>query len=127
MNIKKRIFLLAIGSLLLCLLATIVEAQFKFARRAYDRFILDNQNHYLTCADLPTKNEVEMTVEGHKDVVQRIQQVAPGSVGVEIDSLTCEGKADLVIWYGNHEQRVAIERILGGDTFFGIPYRLQNR
>ena len=116
-----------IGLLLTCVILTIVEAQLKIVRRGYDHFIMDNRNHYLSCRDLPAKIEVERIVEQHRDVIQRIQQVAPGFVGVEIDSLTCEGKADLLIWYGTHEQRVAIEQIIAGDTFFGIPYRLQNR
>lgn len=116
--------MLAIGLLLVC---AIVEWQFKVVQRAYDHFILDNRNHYLSCSDLPTRLEVERIVKGHGDAIQQIEQVAPGFVGLEIDSLTCEGKADLLIWYGNHEQRIAIEEIIAGDTFFGIPYRLQNR
>lgn len=96
-------------------------------QRGYDNFILDNRNHYLSCNDLPTKGEVERIVEQHEDAIQKIQQIAPGFVGVEIDSLTCEGKADLLIWYGTHQQRLTIEEIIAGDTFFGVPYRLQNR
>ena len=111
----------------MCAIATMVELQFKVLRRAYDYFILDNRNHYLSCQDLPPRIEVERIMEQHSDVIQQIQRVAPGFVGVEIDSLTCEGKADLLIWYGTHQQRVAIEQIIAGDTFFGIPYRLQNR
>lgn len=103
-----------------------VEAQFKVLRRVYDDYVLDNQNHYLPCKDLPTKIEVERIVAQHQDIIQQIEQVAPGFVGVEIDSSACEGKADLLIWYGSHQQRIAIEKIIGGNTFFGIPYRLRN-
>jgi hypothetical protein len=116
-----------IGLFLICMLAIILEMQFKVLRRGYDDFIMDNRNHYLSCQDLPTRVEVENVVAAHRDVIQQIEQVAPGSVGVEIDSLTCEGKADLLIWYGTHLQRVAIEQIIAGETFLGIPYRLQNR
>jgi hypothetical protein len=123
-RLLKSISLLLIGLLLTC---AIVEWQFKVIRRAYDDFVMDNRNHYLSCQDLPTKLEVEKIVEQHQDVIQQIEQVEPGFVDVEIDSLTCEGKADLVISYGTHEQRIAIEKIIAGDTFFGIPYRLRNR
>jgi len=126
-KMRKNIFLLVIGLLLICTMATIVETRFKVVQRGYDNFVLDNRNHYLSCKELPAKIEVERIVEQHGDVIQEIQQVAPGFVGVEIDSLTCDGKADLLIWYGTHPQRIAIEKIIGGDTFFGIPYRLQNR
>ena len=126
-KVRKNISLLIIGLALLCAIAIMVELQFKVLRRAYDHFILDNRNHYLSCQNLPPRSEVERNMEQHRDVIQQIQQVAPGFVGVEIDSLTCEGKADLLIWYGTHEQRIAIEEIIDDDTFFGIPYRLQNR
>jgi hypothetical protein len=126
-KLHRNIFLQVIGLLLLCALAIFVEMQFKIVQRGYDNFVLDNRNHYLPCQDLPTKIEVERIVAQHKDVIQQIQQIAPGFTGIEIDSSNCEGKADLLIWYGTHEQRVAIEKIINGDTFFGIPYRLQNR
>lgn len=124
---RKTISPLTIALLLTCVITIIVELQFRVIRRAYDQFILDNRNHYLACTELPTKAEVEKVVEQHRDVIQQLRQVAPGFVGTEIDYSTCEGKADLLIWYGTHEQRVAIEEIIGDDTFFGIPYRLQNR
>lgn len=116
-----------IGIFFISAMGVIVEAQFKIFRRAYDNYVLDNRNHYLPCRDLPAKTEVESIVEQHQGVIQQIEQVAPGFVGIEIDSSTCEGKADLLIWYGSHQQRIAIEKVINGDTFFGIPYRLQNR
>ena len=126
-SLRKHVVLLIVGVLLTCVTGVIVETRLNVLQRAYDNFIMDNRNHYLACKDLPGKVEVERILEQHGDVVQQIQQVAPGSVDVEIDSWTCEGKADLLIWYGSHQQRLAIEKIIAGDTFFGIPYRLQNR
>ena len=124
---QKRIFRLLLGLLFICSIVAVLEARFKIVQRGYDNFVLDNRNHYLPCRELPTQAEVEGIVAQHQDIIQQIQQVATGSVGVEIDSSMCEGKADLLIWYGTHGQRVAIEEIIAGDTFFGIPYRLQNR
>jgi len=126
-SLRKNVVLLIVGLLLTCVTAVIVETRFKVLERAFDNFIMDNRNHYLACKDLPGRIEVERILAQHLDVIQHIQQVAPGFVGVETDSMTCEGKADLLIWYGTHEQRVAIEKIIADDTFFGIPYRLQNR
>ena len=116
-----------VGLLIICLIAVALETQFKDIQRAYDELVLDNRNHYLSCQELPTKLEVERTLEQHKDIVQKIEQIAPGFVGVEMGSLSCRGKADLLIWYGTHQQRLTIEKIIDGDTFFGVPYRLQNR
>ena len=126
-RVRKDVFLFVIGVVFICAMCATAEAQFKVLRRAYDNYVLDNQNHYLACKDLPTKTEVERTIEQHQDVIQQIEQLAPGFVGVEIDSSTCEGKADLLIWYGSHQQRMEIEKIIDRDTFFEIPYRLQNR
>ena len=43
-------------------------------------------------------------------------------------SLEClnTGKGDIEISYPSHKDRVIIEKIIGADTFFGIPYRLRN-
>ena len=109
-KLQRDAFLLMIGVVLTCVTATILEARFKVLQRGYDHFVLDNRDHYLSCQDLPTKVEVENIVEQYKDVIQQIEQVAPGFVGIEIDSLTCDGKADLLIWYGTHQQRIAIEK-----------------
>ena len=109
-----------------CLSLIVVEAQTKVLRRMIDDLVYDNKNHYLPCEKLPTEAEVRKIVQEHQDVVQAIEQVNAGFVGMEIQP-SCAGKADLLIWYASHENRLEIERIIGGDTFFGIPYRLNNR
>ena len=126
-NLRKNAPPLIIGFFLLCALGILLETRFRLVQRGYDNFILDNRNHYLSCEDLPATADVEIIVEQHRDIMQQIRDVAPDFVDVEVDSATCEGKADLLIRYGTHQQRIAIEEIIGGDTFFGIPYRLQNR
>jgi hypothetical protein len=109
-----------------CLSLVVMEAQTKVLRRMIDDLVYDNKNHYLSCEKLPTEAEVRKIVQEHLDVVHAIEQVDAGFVGVEIHP-SCAGKADLLIWYASHENRVEIERIIGGDTFFGIPYQLNNR
>ncbi len=124
---KKIIFSLLVFLAIACLAAIAIESQTQAIRRLYDNFILDNENHYLTCEELPPEAEVRAVLERHQDVVQTIEGVNPGNVGVDIDSLSCPDKADLVIWYATHQNRLAIERIIGSGTFFGVPFRLQNR
>ena len=126
-KLQKYISVLILGLLFVCGFAVIVEARFKVMQRVYDHFVLDNRNHYLPCTDLPAKADVDRVLDQHADAIRQIQNIAPGFVGVEVDSSTCKGKADLLIWYGTHEQRIAIERIINDETFFGIPYRLENR
>jgi len=111
----------------LCLGALFVEAQTKIIRRAYDNFVLDNKNHYLPCEKLPTGAEVSKIVQEHRDIIHLLEQVNPGFVEVDIDMAICPGKADLLISYASHQDRMVIESIISGNTFFGVPYRLQNR
>lgn len=112
--------------LTLCLGALFVEIQTRIVRSAFDNLIYDNKNHYLSCDELPTEAEVDRVVQEHQNVIEAIEQVNPGFVGVEIEP-SCAGKADLLIWYASHANRLEIETIIGADTFFGIPYRLNNR
>ncbi len=126
------ILLLAVS--LLCLGMFLLEAQTHLVRRAITDLVYDNRNHYLPCEKLPAENEVRRVLAERQEVIRQIEMVNPGSVGVEIGT-SCPGKADLVIWYASHENRLAIEAILADttgagsteETFFGIPYRLQNR
>jgi hypothetical protein len=112
---------------LACLGVYFVEAQTKILHRALDNFVYDNENHYLPCDELPTEVEVRAVVQAHQDVIRAIEAVGPGFIGVEVDTFTCPGKADLLIWYGTHQDRLDIKAIIDADTFFGIPYRMNNR
>ena len=114
-------------ALILCMGLAIIELQTKFLRKTYDDLILDNRNHYLSCDKLPAEPETRQVMEAHQDVIEKIEQINPGFVGVEIDTSTCPGRADLLFWYGTHEDRLRIERMIADDTFFEVPYRLQNR
>jgi hypothetical protein len=113
--------------LILCVGIWILEAQTTFFRRAYDEIVLDNRNHYLSCEQQPVEAEVKRVMDEHQDVIKKIEQINPGFVGVEMETSICPGKADLLFWYGTHEDRLLIEDIIAGETFYGIPYRLQNR
>ena len=110
-----------------CMGVILIESQTNIFRRLYDDVILDNKGHYLSCDELPTEAEVLAILDHHQDTIHVIENIDPGLVGVEVDSSTCPGRADLVIWYASHKNRLEIEKIIGNDTFFGLPYRLQNR
>jgi hypothetical protein len=105
----------------------ILESRTNFLKSIYDNVILDSRNHYLSCAQLPYEDEVRRVMEAHQDTIKKIGQIKPGFVGVEMDTSACPGKADILFWYGTHKDRLRIENIINADTFYGIPYRLQNR
>ena len=113
--------------LVLLLIFVIIESQTKIIRRLYDNILYDNQNHYLPCSKLPDEAFVNDVLAVHQDIIQEILEVDPGNTGYEVDTITCPGKADLIIWYASHRDRVAIQKILIDNSFFGVPLRLQNR
>jgi hypothetical protein len=125
MRKRTTTFFLAIV-ILLCLGTIFLETQAKILRRAIDDLVYDSRNHYLPCEQLPTEAEVRQVVEAHADVIQQIEQVDPGNVEVMINTRGCPGKADLLIGYPSHQDRLDIEAIIASETFYGIPYRLLN-
>ncbi|RPI93630.1 MAG: hypothetical protein EHM40_09235 [Chloroflexi bacterium] len=111
----------------LMIIVVAIESQTKIIRRLYDDMVMDNKNHYLSCDQLPSVSEVTSIIEKHRDTIEQIEQINPDQAGVEMDSLSCPGKADIVIWYASHADRIKIEQLIDGETFFGAPFRLQNR
>lgn len=126
--IRKLVTALSVIVILTIVCGGLALALFKsnFVRGLYNELVLDSKDHFLSCDELPSVAEVEQIVDSHQETIDKIKQVNPGSVFVEIDTATCPGKADIVILYGTHQNRLAIEQIIGGDTFFGVPYRLGN-
>ena len=129
MNHRRRsvvVIMVVLAVLVACLAVLIIEPQTRFIRRLVDDALYDNRYHYLPCEQLPSLAEVERVLEEHQDVIRQIEAVNPGLVGVDV--MTCgAGNADLTFWYASHRDRVAIEQIIGDDTFFGMPYNLNNR
>ena len=127
MSKSARLSLITLAlAFVLCSGVWIVESRTNFFRKIYDDVVLDNRNHYLSCDQLPSEDEVRQMMEIHQDVIEKIERINPGLVGTEIDTSVCSGKADILFWYGTHQDRLLIESIIGDDTFYGIPYRLEN-
>lgn len=124
MKLLKKLSIVLI--IICCSVTLLVLIRTKLILRMYDNLILDSKNHYLPCEELPSVARVEQVVKEYQDVIRKIEQVNPGFVGIEIHE-NCTGKADIVIWYASHRDRVKIEKIINSETFFGIPYRLHNR
>jgi hypothetical protein len=119
---------------LVLLAVTVVVALCLFAgppivRRAaalfYERS-MGNKEHFLGCADLPAVEDVEQALLAHQDVIERLEQVNSGHIVIYADRSRCPGKADIVILFATLEDSLAIRRIIGGDIFFGVPYRMYN-
>lgn len=125
-RVQLPIFTAVVVLVAACVGVLILEAQTKMMRRWIDDVIYDNQNHYLDCEQLPSRAKVMKVLEEHHDVIQQIEAVNPGFVGIEVNTCDLEN-ADITFWYGSHQDRIVIEQIIGGDRFFGVPYNLHNR
>ncbi len=122
----KKIMLVLV-CLVLLLGAAYLEGQLHLLRHWLDDVLYDNWNHYLPCGQQHPVEAVEEALQTHADTVNLIEAVNPGQVGVEVDAASCPGRADVLIWYASHSDRLEIEHILGARSFFGIPIRLVNR
>jgi|LSQX01.1.fsa_nt_gb hypothetical protein len=98
-----------------------------FFHRIADTLIYNNYHHYLPCSALPQLSEVESVVAQHPDVIAQIENLSPGNIEVVIDSITCPGKASIIIFYASKEESKLIKEILTDKTFFGVPYSMINR
>jgi hypothetical protein len=123
----KSVFTVLLWIFVLCAGIWILDTQTRLFRRAYDEIVLDNWEHYLPCEQLPAEAEVRQIMEDHRDLIKKIEEIHPGFVGVEMDSWTCPGRVDIIFWYGTHAERLRVEDLIARETFYGIPYRLQNR
>jgi len=115
-----------VALLAVCCVAPVFLVKGDVLKTLYNDLVLDNRDHFLPCDRLPTSAEVSRVLGEHQATVEPIKEVNPGFVFVEIDDWSCSGRADTVISYASHQDRLAIEKIIGGDTFFGVPYRLRN-
>ena len=122
----KRKIIVVVSLLIVAAQLLFLEFQVKTLRRTLDDVLYDNRFHYISCEKLPSIAKVEKVIAEHQDVVRQIEAVNPGFVGIEVN--TCgTGNADITFWYGSHKERLVIQDIIGTDTFFGVPYNLQNR
>ena len=122
----RAVRLVVVLALTLCCGAVVSVVRGSLLGRLYNDIVLDNYDHFLPCEELPTAEEVNRILAEHQDVVEAIEDVNPGFIFVEVDAWTCPGRADIIISYATHQNRLAIEEIIGGKTFFGVPYRLRN-
>lgn len=150
---KKKIFTTILFVLvMLSVVVVISERKTHFISKFVDNVIMDNKNHYLSCDQLPSIEQVDKVVKEHKDVVEQIikdvgkryhdSEVTPiwkentvtdgesfyvsFSWGESYPDCQNTGKGDIEIMYSVHQDRIIIEKIINEYRFFGIPYRLRN-
>jgi hypothetical protein len=91
----------------------------------WEEVVLDSRSTRIPCSQRPPAAEARLVLAQHGDLVRRIQAVDQ-SVFVSLEESGCPGRGTLVIYYGDHRHHKQIERLIGGETFFGVPTSLRN-
>lgn len=152
MKTKKLLVIILTTLFFSLLLLFIIESRTHSFGKLWDKYILDNRNHYLSCEKLPDVKYINWEVEQNRDVLEDIiievgknyneEEVTPywidnsvqDAEGFNISiswgelSPRCEntGKGDILFTYISSRDREVIEKYIHDDTFLGIPYRMRN-
>jgi hypothetical protein len=78
-----------------------------------------------SCDLLPGTDYAESVMAENSGIVSQIESLNPGNIWLELDSASCPGKAELLIYYATESDRQEIKNLIG-DDFFGIPYKMFN-
>ena len=78
------------------------------------------------CSTWSPVGAVEEVVLQHESVVREIEAINPGHTGIIINTWKCPGKARLIFTYASLDDKRRIGDIIGADSFFGVPFTLQN-
>ena len=118
---------IAVGLILGSLTIAVVEAKTYYVRDLLAEEFWGSKPHRVPCEKWPTPDEVQRVIDQHGQVVDQIESVNPGFVRVNINTMSCRGRADIRIWYATYSDRDAIKSIIGDQKcFFGVPYELRN-
>jgi hypothetical protein len=72
-------------------------------------------------------NGPERELDEYADLVAAIRQVAPDEVIIEPDTQRCgDDRAEILITYGSHDQRIRIQALLAKAGFGDVPVSLRN-
>ena len=80
---------------------------------------------YHPCESLPSIETAQQIVDDHQDVIDAIENIHPDCIHISLEE-RCEGKGELVIYYCTIDQQIEILKIIGNNTFFGVPFRMFN-
>lgn len=89
--------------------------------------LYDNVPSFVACDRLPSVSATQRALDEHADLVAAIRQVAPDEVMIGLDTQRCGGdRAEILITYGSHEQRIRIQALLAKAGFGDVPVSLRN-
>ena len=126
--LKLRRLHFVLGLILLgVLVLAVVEARTYYGRDLLMETAYGSKAHRVPCDQWPTPDEVQRVIDRHQEVFRQIESINPGFTVLDINTLSCPGRAAIEILYATAKDREAIKLILGdGKYFFGVPYQMRN-
>lgn len=89
--------------------------------------LYDNVPSFAACDRLPSVSGAQRALDGHADLVAVIRRVAPDEVTIEPSTQRCgDDRAEILITYGSHDQRIRIQALLAKGWFGDVPVSLRN-
>ena len=105
---------------------TLVEIFLHPIGRVYNNFVLDSSDPYKTCSQLPAVADAQTIVKNNEAELNKLKEFDNG-IYWWVDSSKCNGqKGELLIFYGSHQSRLEIEKVIKHNNFHGVPTILSN-
>jgi hypothetical protein len=96
-----------------------------YLEKLYTNIVLDSSNNYKSCKQLPTFSEAEKIIKENETELNKLKKFDPG-IYWWVDDQRCKQKGELLIFYGSHNSRVEIEKVIRNNDFHGVPASLIN-
>ena len=121
----NKLKLVRISIIVLVLLVSLMEFFYHPLDKIIRDRIFDGKANYLSCKELPVKEDVEKVLTEHGLEISAIKSLDP-SIEFNIGK-RCNGKGEVKISYRSRETRKTIQAIINSERFFGMPYRLNEK
>ncbi|MGH3888638.1 MAG: hypothetical protein ACRDSZ_19100 [Pseudonocardiaceae bacterium] len=122
-----KVVMILLGVIVGVTLVGVIALRLEPVQRLIQDKLYDNVPSFSACDRLPSASAVQSALDGHADLVTAIRQVAPDEVTIEPDTQRCgDDRAEILITYGTHDQRIRIQALLAEGGFSDVPVSLRN-
>jgi hypothetical protein len=123
----RRAVVILVGAVAAIIVAGFISLRLVPVQRLIEDKLYDSVPSFSSCERLPSASMVRKELEKHAELVAAIRQVAPDEVVIEPDTQRCgDDRAEILISYGSHDQRIRIQALLAKEGFGDVPVSLRN-
>jgi hypothetical protein len=126
MKITRVITVVLSSIFLLASVGFLIKQKYHPFAKLYTDIVLDGSDPYLTCQQKPIATEAEKMVKDNEQELNKLKEYDNG-IYWWVDSSKCNNeKGELLIFYGSHQTRLEIEKVIKNNNFHGVPVVLNN-